>query len=90
MIKLDFSYIIAQYLSSKDLLLKFGILNHNFNKITLKLCSLNCVWIYKLLDEYISIFDTDLELNFNMKNDEECESQIKKYPWIIELDKNFK
>ena len=25
-----------------------------------------------------------------MKNDEECESQIKKYPWIIELDKKFK
>jgi len=56
----------------------------------MKLCSLNSVWIYKLLDEYISIFDSDLELNFNMKNEEECESQIKKYPWIIELRKKFK
>ena len=56
----------------------------------MKLCSLNSVWIYKLLDEYISIFDTDLELNFNMKNEEECETLIKKYPWIIELRKKFK
>ena len=64
-------------------MLKFCILNKNFKQITLKLQKFDIIWIYKLLDEYISPFDK-LE-NPQKINSYSILDEISLYPWITIL-----
>ena len=57
-----------------------NILNKKYNEIVKKLQKIDIVWIYKILDEYVSPYDK-LEYIFIIKN-EEIYEKIENYPWL--------
>ena len=57
-----------------------NILNKKCHEIIKKLKKIDIVWIYKILDEYVSPYDK-LEYTYNIRN-EEISEKLEKYPWL--------